>query len=322
MNVRFDTWDEDIMSLQAELPPQELGRGTFASVSVCRRDASSVEKTFKTCKNVTHKHARQYLEKEQNVLRMFLGHLFVVQLSDTIPSSPLSLCLIRCDMDAHVWFNREQDPRQRWVTAKTLRIHILRALHSLEEKRIIHLDIKPQNVLVIGTTNKNVRFQLADFGQAAALNSRGELVDRKTFKHGCLPCGTYPFQAKEVLRMALRYHSKAPLPSSVKQRLRITSNADLPGLAMTLYYAITLDGTFWDAPGVCATDTVAVINHHLHTHFPFVQKLTEHFGNFVDDTLLPFMEECLVPGKTPLDYKISWSSEGRALHDEEKKYAQ
>ena len=297
VHFKEDSWDEDIAALTER---KLLGQGSFGIVMVCRRDAASVEKRFKDSIPFTFENAETCLRKEEEFLQQCAGDLHIVQLSLTKPSHPLGLTMERCDMNAQEWFELQVNSEERWKAAKIMRIHILRALQSLEAKRILHLDVKPTNILV-WENGKYPLFKLADFGNAVYLNDENEVVDCDY-----LQCGTYPFQAKEVLRMAHRYMSNTPLPH-MDERLRFEANADMPGLALSIYYCVTLDRSFYLCDIIRSDDGIGLIDHFLQMDYGIIlNNLKELFPTKKDDVgIIKFLTTCLCafPRPTPSHIK-------------------
>lgn len=296
VHFKEDSWDKDIAALTER---KLLGQGSFGIVMVCLRDAASVEKRFKDSIPFTFENAETCLRKEEEFLQQCAGDLHIVQLSLTKPSHPLGLTMERCDMNAQEWFELQVNSEERWKAAKIMRIHILRALQSLEAKRILHLDVKPTNILV-WENGKYPLFKLADFGNAVYLNDENEVVDCDY-----LQCGTYPFQAKEVLRMAHRYMSNTPLPH-MDERLRFEANADMPGLALSIYYCVTLDRSFYLCD-IRSDDGIGLIDHFLQMDYGIIlNNLKELFPTKKDDVgIIKFLTTCLCafPRPTPSHIK-------------------
>jgi serine/threonine protein kinase len=296
VHFKEDSWDEDIAALTER---KLLGQGSFGIVMVCLRDDASVEKRFKDSIPFTFENAETCLRKEEEFLQQCAGDLHIVQLSLTKPSHPLGLTMERCDMNAQEWFELQVNSEERWKAAKIMRIHILRALQSLEAKRILHLDVKPTNILV-WENGKYPLFKLADFGNAVYLNDENEVVDCDY-----LQCGTYPFQAKEVLRMAHRYMSNTPLPH-MDERLRFEANADMPGLALSIYYCVTLDRSFYLCD-IRSDDGIGLIDHFLQMDYGIIlNNLKELFPTKKDDVgIIKFLTTCLCafPRPTPSHIK-------------------
>uniref|UniRef100_A0A3Q1ECS4 Protein kinase domain-containing protein n=1 Tax=Acanthochromis polyacanthus TaxID=80966 RepID=A0A3Q1ECS4_9TELE len=148
-------------------------RGRFSVVKRC--DHQGTKRTV-AVKQVNKKLMRRdRVTQELNLLQR-LQHPHIVSLIDTYetPSSYLpflifALCF-RADqgrlLDYIVsWGNLTEEK-----VACYLR-NVLEALHYLHNCRIVHLDVKPENLLVAHTTSGQPTVKLIDFGDAVQLNS-------------------------------------------------------------------------------------------------------------------------------------------------------
>ncbi|HVS32012.1 MAG TPA: sigma 54-interacting transcriptional regulator [Thermoanaerobaculia bacterium] len=115
---------------------------------------------------------------------------------------------------------------QNWDALYEVILQIAAALHHIHHAGIIHLDLKPSNILV----SEDGRAKLMDFGVAV---ESCQVFDRQIR-------GTLQYMAPEVLRQD-----------------RVDSRADLYALGMTMYEAVT--GTL---PGY-GRPTIEVIRMHL-----------------------------------------------------------
>ena len=100
-------------------------------------------------------------------------------------------------------------------------VHVASALHYLAGQDVVHLDVKPSNVLLATPP------RLIDFGGARAVAATRSL--RR-------PVGTDPYMAPEVTE----------LPESAE---RITPAADVWSLGATLYYGLAGRPPFWREDG-------------------------------------------------------------------------
>ncbi|RMX77957.1 hypothetical protein D0869_09469, partial [Hortaea werneckii] len=104
------------------------------------------------------------LQREQDVLQRFEGHPCIRQLIDYAEDPP---CLVLEHLQEDALRSATKAPISR-QNIKTIASSILSALESLHADRIIHTDIKPNNILLNwdqeGTTV--VEAKLADYGDA------------------------------------------------------------------------------------------------------------------------------------------------------------
>uniref|UniRef100_A0AAQ5ZLB7 non-specific serine/threonine protein kinase n=1 Tax=Amphiprion ocellaris TaxID=80972 RepID=A0AAQ5ZLB7_AMPOC len=160
------SWKDNFESHYAEVV--ELGRGRFSVVKRC--DHQGTKRTV-AVKQVNKKLMRRdRVTQELNLLQR-LQHPHIVSLIDTYETpSSYALVLEMADqgrlLDYIVsWGNLTEEK-----VACYLR-NVLEALHYLHNCRIVHLDVKPENLLVAHTASGQPTVKLIDFGDAVQLNS-------------------------------------------------------------------------------------------------------------------------------------------------------
>ncbi|XP_044192455.1 triple functional domain protein isoform X2 [Thunnus albacares] len=160
------SWKDNFESHYTEVV--ELGRGRFSVVKRCDHRGT---KRSVAVKQVNKKLMRRdRVTQELNLLQR-LQHPHIVSLLDTYEtSSSYALVLEMADqgrlLDYIVsWGNLTEEK-----VACYLR-DVLEALHYLHNSRIVHLDIKPENLLVSHSSNGQPTVKLTDFGDAVQLNS-------------------------------------------------------------------------------------------------------------------------------------------------------
>ena len=181
-----------------------------------------------------------------NVIRYFYQEAQANFLYIAIELCPASLADIieRPDsfMDIAVTFNPKRALRQ--ITSG------LRHLHAL---KIIHRDIKPQNILVSNATNgKNHRMLISDFGLCKRLE-----VDQTSFMptaFGAMAAGTVGWRAPEILRGEVRLDDSdasqssrgsvttltgSNASSSSPKPMKLTKTVDIFALGCLFYYCLT-----------------------------------------------------------------------------------
>uniref|UniRef100_UPI0037E9BC8D triple functional domain protein isoform X2 n=1 Tax=Semicossyphus pulcher TaxID=241346 RepID=UPI0037E9BC8D len=160
------SWKDNFESHFTEVV--ELGRGRFSVVKRC--DQRGTKRTV-AVKHVNKKLMRRdRVTQELNLLQR-LQHPHIVSLIDTY-ETPCSYALIMEMADQ----GRLLDYIVSWgnLTEEKVACYlrdILEALHYLHNCRIVHLDVKPENLLVAHSSSGQPTVKLTDFGDAVQLNS-------------------------------------------------------------------------------------------------------------------------------------------------------
>lgn len=129
----------------------------------------------------------------------------------------------------------------------------LRHLHML---KIVHRDIKPQNILISRPKNGQHRMLISDFGLCKKLD-----VDQTSFVptlHGAMAAGTFGWRAPEILRGDVKLDEQTLDPDDLSSRgstasarsssstsakpARLTKSVDIFALGCLFYYTVTGGG--------------------------------------------------------------------------------
>ncbi|XP_046874576.1 triple functional domain protein-like [Hypomesus transpacificus] len=146
----------------------ELGRGRFSVVKRC--DHPGTKRTV-AVKLVNKKLMRRDQVTQEVSLLQRLQHTHLVGLTDTYEtSSSYALVLEMVDQGRLLDYVVSWGSLTEEKVACYLR-DILEALHYLHNCRVVHLDVKPENLLVAHTPAGQPTVKLTDFGDAAQLNS-------------------------------------------------------------------------------------------------------------------------------------------------------
>nr|XP_015811151.1 triple functional domain protein isoform X7 [Nothobranchius furzeri] len=160
------SWKDNFESHYTEVA--ELGRGRYSVVKRC--DHRCTKRTV-AVKHVNKKlMKRDRVTQELNLLQR-LQHPHIVSLLDTYEtSSSYALVLQMADqgrlLDYIVsWGNLTEEKVSCYLR------NVLEALQYLHNCRIVHLDVKPENLLVSHNASGQPMVKLTDFGDAEQLNS-------------------------------------------------------------------------------------------------------------------------------------------------------
>ena len=126
-------------------------------------------------------------------LLLEISHINVVQLYDVIHTpQKLTLVFEYIDSDMKKLLEKQQKAFDL-KTAKSYLYQLLRGINFIHKKKILHRDLKPQNLLI---SNEGV-LKIADFGLA-----RGNTINVKTFTHEVI---TLWYRPPDVLIGAKHY---------------------------------------------------------------------------------------------------------------------
>ncbi|XP_043995235.1 triple functional domain protein isoform X1 [Gambusia affinis] len=160
------SWKDNFESQYTEVA--ELGRGRFSVVKRCDHRGSKWTVAVKHVNKKLMK--RDQVTQELNLLQR-LQHPHIVSLVDTFEtSSSYAIVLEMADqgrlLDYIVsWGNLTEEKVASYLQS------VLEALHYLHNCRIVHLDVKPENLLVAHNASAQPVVKLTDFGDAVQLNS-------------------------------------------------------------------------------------------------------------------------------------------------------
>ncbi|XP_055012937.1 triple functional domain protein isoform X4 [Boleophthalmus pectinirostris] len=160
------SWKDNFESHYAEV--SELGRGRFSVVKRCEHKGT---KCAAAVKQVNKKLMRRDRVTQELSLLHRLQHPNIVSLIDTYEShSSYTLVLEIVDQGRLLDYIVRCGNLTEERVASFLR-DVLEALHYLHNCRIVHLDIKPENLLVAHSPIGQPVVKLIDFGDAIQLNS-------------------------------------------------------------------------------------------------------------------------------------------------------
>lgn len=170
---------------------EELGRGRFGTVFKCCERATGKDLAAKFV-HLRRREDHEDVEREIKIMSM-LQHRRLLQLYDAYDNyqTKKEMCLITELIEGGELFERiiDYDFDLTEKKAAIFMRQICEGVEYMHSKRIVHLDMKPENILCLSKTGN--RIKLIDFGLARQLNSQDNQL-RVMF-------GTPDFAAPEVL---------------------------------------------------------------------------------------------------------------------------
>lgn len=151
----------------------ELGRGKFGTVFRCKEKGSGKTLAAKFV-TTTRTEDRKDVEREVEIMKS-LQHPRLLQLYDAFDDGTKEMCLVLELIEGGELFERVID-EDFILTEKVCAIfmrQICEGVQFMHSKSILHLDMKPENILCLSRTGN--RIKLIDFGLARKLEPRKKL---------------------------------------------------------------------------------------------------------------------------------------------------
>ncbi len=145
---------------------EHIGEGSFGKVYKARRKNTgfTVAMKFITKHGKSEKDIKN-LRQEIGILRK-LNHENIILMFDAFETER-EFCVVTEYAQGELFDILQDDQRLPETTVQQIAKQLVKALHYLHSNRIIHRDMKPQNVLI----GSNGRIKLCDFGFARAMSS-------------------------------------------------------------------------------------------------------------------------------------------------------
>ena len=141
-----------------------LGKGTYGSVyKVQRKDTNDILAIKKIKLDVDTEGIPSTALREIAILKK-INHPNIVRIQDiALSDKKIELCLEYCPFDLRKYVDAFRDNTKIYnlKTIKTIMYQILKATDHLHSKKILHRDLKPQNILICDQT---LITKIADFG--------------------------------------------------------------------------------------------------------------------------------------------------------------
>lgn len=208
----FDEWKEQFSKVfwqcdfQSKFEPlKELGKGSFAKVYLVKNISNGKEfavKAFSKKPSPTLTNRRQSLINEIEILKQ-LKHENILKLEELHESRNSIYLVLELLKGGELLTVLTNPDMLTEIAQKQIMKALFKALAYMEEKMIMHRDIKPTNIII---KEKNCQdysqIKLVDFGLATCQSNPNPLYKR---------CGTPGFIAPEVLNCT----SKESIPYSM-----------------------------------------------------------------------------------------------------------
>ncbi|KAL7064324.1 hypothetical protein AAHC03_04779 [Spirometra sp. Aus1] len=151
---------------------EELGRGTFGTVYRCKEKATGRIYVAKFVDTPTDAE-RQAVRNEINIMKQ-LNHPKLLHLHEAF-EEPDETAMVLEFISGGELFDRIADDGYNMNEAEAIKYirQVLEGLQHMHENNIVHLDIKPENIMC--ETSKSTDIKLVDFGLSAKLNPNEEV---------------------------------------------------------------------------------------------------------------------------------------------------
>jgi len=172
---------------------EKLGEGTYGVVYMAEDRETSNIVALKRIQIDSDEEGVPCTALREISLLKGLNHPNVVRLHDVLHGAKkLTLVFEYCDQDLKAFLDASAEPPRSDVV-KSFVFQLLQGLAFCHDKRVLHRDLKPQNLLI----NKEGQLKLADFGLARAFG-----LPVKSYSHEVV---TLWYRAPDVLLGSTRY---------------------------------------------------------------------------------------------------------------------
>uniref|UniRef100_A0AAF5RTC1 Protein kinase domain-containing protein n=1 Tax=Wuchereria bancrofti TaxID=6293 RepID=A0AAF5RTC1_WUCBA len=167
----------------------EIGEGKFGKVYRCREKATGFELAAKRIK-IKRETDREKVEREVAIMTK-LRHPRIAQIYDAFATPENDVVLIMEIVSGGELFDRVVDENYILTELAVVMIicQLCEAISYIHSKNIVHLDIKPENIMCVSQTGN--RIKIIDFGLAQFYDGSSNLL---------FMAGTPEFVAPEVIK--------------------------------------------------------------------------------------------------------------------------
>ncbi|SPQ98485.1 non-specific serine/threonine protein kinase [Plasmodiophora brassicae] len=169
---------------------EPIGEGSFGKVYKARHKATG---HLVAMKFITKRRSQEVLLRQEIAILQDLNHPNIILLLDSFETNA-EICLVTEFAQGELFQVLEDDKRLPEAIIRRIAIELVAALHYLHSHRVIHRDMKPQNILI----GAGGSVKLCDFGFARSLSTHSicmtsikgtplymapELVQEKPYDH-------------------------------------------------------------------------------------------------------------------------------------------
>ncbi|XP_065656645.1 probable myosin light chain kinase DDB_G0271550 isoform X2 [Hydra vulgaris] len=232
---------------------EELGKGSFGSVSKCRNKETRVLVAAKFIRKTAK--SKVEFENEVNVMRK-LNHKYLIKLYDAFETRRQLIIVMELVSGQELFQKCAQEEVQltEYQVARYMR-QILEGVNHMHEKNIVHLDLKPENILCSGIMDED-EIKIIDFGFSRELKSE---------EQNKVICGTAEFIAPEVI-------SFNP----------ITLKTDMWSIGVITYVLISGISPFLGGNDNETFDNVTIGDYSYNVEDNIFDTISEEAKNFID----------------------------------------
>ncbi|XP_001947448.1 phosphorylase b kinase gamma catalytic chain, skeletal muscle/heart isoform [Acyrthosiphon pisum] len=169
-------------------PKEILGRGVSSTVRRCVEKETGMEFAAKIIDLSNDPENRGATLEEINILRMVIGHEYIIHLHDVFESETFIFLVFELCRNGELFDYLTNVVTLSEKKTRYIMRQLFEALQHVHRQGVVHRDIKPENILL----DDALDIKLTDFGFASVLKPNQLLRDL---------CGTPNYLAPEVLKV-------------------------------------------------------------------------------------------------------------------------